>query len=94
MKRTVNDIPRTVKQYGDVTVETLHPGRLVFCDGCGDDYTDSPATGGILFQSKALCPTCAPKWEQGAKHHGEERLIRGHCPNGMTYADWVRNELR
>lgn len=93
-KRTVDDIPRTIEKRDGWTVETLQPGRLVFCDGCGEDYTDSPATGGILFQSKAICPTCASKWEQGAKQYGEERFIKARCPVGMAFSDWVRKTMR
>jgi hypothetical protein len=66
-------------------------GKSVFCDSCGEDYTTSPAKGGILFESKAICPTCAPAWEKGAKKYGEEQFIRGRCPEGKSFADWVRD---
>lgn len=94
MKRTPSDIPSTIEMAGDWTIERLEPGRLVFCDDCGEDYTDRTDAGGILFQSKALCAKCAPRWEQSAKQYGEERFIRSRCPDGMAFADWVRDELR
>ena len=94
MKRTPDDIPQTVETCGDVTIVRLQPGRLVFCDDCGEDYTDRPDAGGVLFQSKALCPTCAPKWESNAKAYGEMEYLRARCPDGMAFADWVRDELR
>lgn len=69
-------------------------GRVVICDSCGTDWTDSDKSGGILFQSKAICPDCTPAWLQSTKQHPEEaELIRGTCPEGQTFADWVR-ELR
>lgn len=58
----------------------------VLCDDCDKLFTaDSPETGGILFQSKALCPTCAPKWEASAAKYGEEHLIRGRAAVGETF---------
>jgi len=70
-----------------------HPipvGRLVVCDSCSEDFTDSPLQGGLIFQSKAICPTCAPTWEQRIQEFGEERLIRMRCRSGQTFGDFVR----
>jgi hypothetical protein len=78
----------------DVEVTTIHPGRQVFCDDCNADYTERKESGGILFQSKAICPTCAPKWLANAFKYGEQGFIRGECPDGMPFADWVRECLR
>ena len=94
MKHTMDEMKRTVEHLDGVTVETIHPGPLVFCDDCGDDWTERTESGGILFQSKALCPECAPKWERNAAKYGEQRFIRGRCPQGKAYADWVREDLR
>lgn len=91
MNRTPADIPHTETVANGVTHVKLEPGRLVFCDDCGEDFTDRCDQGGILFQSKALCPKCAPKWERDAREFDEEHLIRGHCPAGMSFADWVRS---
>lgn len=65
-------------------------GRIVICDSCGTDWTNSDMKGGILFGSKAICPDCEPRWREGAKQHGEEDYIRAECPEGVTFADWVR----
>lgn len=94
MKRTSDDIPQRVEKINGVTHIILEPGEMVFCDDCGEDFTDSPVEGGMLFGSKALCPTCTPKWEKGAKEYGEEHFIRARCPAGKTYANWVRQDLR
>ena len=59
-----------------VKVEEWDIGDTVVCDACSEDYTNSDATGGILFGSRAICPKCAPQWEESAKRHGEERFIR------------------
>jgi hypothetical protein len=66
-------------------------GDTVLCDDCDTDYTASQATGGILFQSKALGPCCAPEWEESARKYGEEHFIRGRCPEGVSFAGWVRS---
>jgi hypothetical protein len=67
---------------------------LVFCDLCGNDMTFSKEVGGILFQSKACCPSCAPNMEASAKKYGEEKFIRGRCPPDKSFANWVREDLR
>lgn len=71
-----------------MTQETIILGKSVYCDLCGDDFTRSDAQGGLLFQSKACCPTCAAEIEKSAKQFGETHLIRGRCPDGMTFRDW------
>ena len=65
-------------------------GDTVLCDDCDTEYTTSAKSGGILFQSKALGPCCAAKWEDSARRYGEEHFIRGRCPEGISFADWVR----
>lgn len=69
---------------------TVPLGRSVLCDFCDEDMTESTVIGGLLFQSKAACPGCAPRIEASARGYGEERFIRARCPKGMTFADWVR----
>ena len=64
-------------------------GDSVICDWCGEDYTESDAQGGLLFGSKACCPECAPRVEASAKRFNEDYDIRGRCPDGMTFKDWV-----
>ena len=66
-------------------------GRLVVCDWCEADYTDRPESGGVLFGSKAACPGCvADGFEERAKSFGEARFIRERCPDGVSFADWIR----
>ena len=69
-------------------------GDRVLCDDCSKDFTDLPDKGGILFTSKAICPECAPKWEASAKRFNETKHIRAICPEGKSFADWVREDLR
>ncbi len=77
-----------------IYVEPSHGGRGVQCDSCGEDYTDSKATGGIMFDSKAICPKCSPSWLESAERHNELHAIRAWCPANTTFADWVRESLR
>uniref|UniRef100_A0A6M3LLW0 Uncharacterized protein n=1 Tax=viral metagenome TaxID=1070528 RepID=A0A6M3LLW0_9ZZZZ len=73
------------------TVITLDPGNNVYCDYCDEDWTSRPETGGILFQSKAICPNCVARARKSIAGYGEEQFIRGECPEGMPFADWVRS---
>lgn len=65
-------------------------GRTVLCDSCDKDLTDDPRSGGFLFQSKAFGPCCAERLAASIRGYGEERFIRGRCPEGVSFADWVR----
>jgi hypothetical protein len=78
----------------DIEVIHLDVGNRVICDDCDVEYSDAPDVGGLLFQSKAICPACAPKWEASAKRYGEEQYIRARCPEGKSFAAWVREDLR
>lgn len=64
-------------------------GDKVICDQCSKDYTESDASGGFLFGSHAVCPECAPAMLENIRKYGEERYIRGTCPEGMSFKDWV-----
>lgn len=70
------------------------PSNEVFCDFCDTDFTNRDDKGGLLFQSKAICPICAPKTEADAKKYNEERFIRGRCPPDMEFRSWVIVVLR
>lgn len=70
-------------------IEVIDLGDSVVCDDCSTDYEGSLACGGLLFQSRAICPLCAPKWEAAAIQYGEQRFIRGRCPPGVTFHAWV-----
>lgn len=69
---------------------TLDLGRGVWCDMCGENLTDDTRTGGFLFQSKGVGPCCAERLSTSIRSYGEERFIRGHCPEGVAFADWMR----
>lgn len=84
----------TSETESGMKVITINPGRSVNCDDCNGDFTDSKESGGIHFCGRALCPACAPKWEKVAKENSEERFITARCPEGMSFADWVRDVLR
>lgn len=70
--------------------EIIEVGDEVACDFCGKDWTDSNVSGGFLFDSKAVCPECAPRSLESIKGYHEERFIRGYCPPDLSFADWVR----
>lgn len=80
---------------------TLNPGtvidigRLVACDDCGTDYTDSPASGGFVWHNRATCPTCADRVLKVLPTQKLVRLLQSglHCAAGVSFADFVR-ELR
>lgn len=72
----------------------IKPGNVVLCDDCSKDFTDSDESGGLLFQSKAIGPCCARRWKDGAALYHETRFIRARCPDGKSFADWVREDLR
>lgn len=66
-------------------------GDMVVCDICNEDYTDNTlATGGFIFQSQAVCPTCSPRFLDSIEKYKEQRFIRTHCKQFQTFADFVR----
>lgn len=77
-----------------IKIIKIDVGNAVYCDFCGDDYTNSPDQGGLMFGSKATCPKCVPKIESSSKRYGEEHFIRSRCPEGKSFANWVREDLR
>ncbi len=78
----------------DFVVISAKMGRRVLCDSCSKEFTDLPDTGGMQFESKAICPECSPRYLANARKYGETKFIRAICPEGMSFADWVRDELR
>lgn len=93
-KHTMDEMTVTTMQRDGWTVETIHPGNLVFCDFCGEDWTDRIESGGFLFGSKATCPTCAPAMLKSIRDFGEENYIKATCPPTKSFSDWVRQDLR
>jgi len=72
----------------------IEPGRQVICDSCSKDWTDLDGKGGVLFQSKAICPDCQDSWIESAARYNEEQFLIARCPNWKSFADWVREDLR
>lgn len=67
-------------------------GRTVLCDLCNMDYTDMPTTGGFIYGSKAVCPTCAPKMMYDIRRYGEQAYIRAiNKASNKSFADFVRD---
>lgn len=80
-------LPDDLQAKWDEASRTGQPvivGRFVVCDFCDVDFTDSPASGGCIFESKAVCPACYPTVL------GELQFIRATCPSGQSFADFVR----
>lgn len=65
-------------------------GRLVICDLCNGDYTDRPDSGGFIVQSSAHCPACASGSLAVLRRFHETHFIRARCPDGQSFADFVR----
>jgi hypothetical protein len=74
--------------------QVFNLGKYVECDGCGKVYRTEggevldEAIGGIGFQSKAICPICAPAWLKDAREFGEEGLVRAPIKE-MRFVDFV-----
>ena len=64
-------------------------GNNVICDSCGEDYTESEAQGGILFNSKAICPKCQADWEEGANRYNETKYITSRAAEGQSFRAFV-----
>jgi len=71
------------------TIKIIDIGEKVVCDLCSEDYSESLECGGFLFQSKAVCPVCAPNFELNVQKFGETSFIRERCPEFMSFKDWV-----
>jgi hypothetical protein len=65
-------------------------GDTVLCDIDDTDLTADPRPGGFLFDSYAVGPCCAERYEASARGYGELDHIRARCPAWMSFADWVR----
>lgn len=72
-----------------MNAEQFDIGNSVECDFCCNDYTKSTEVGGLLFESKAVCPKCAEKVERDAERYGETHLIRQRCPANISFRDFV-----
>lgn len=65
-------------------------GDSAICDFCGGDFTNSDVVGGMLFESKAACPTCTVDLLPRIQFHGEKKFIRDRAKEGETFHAFVR----
>jgi hypothetical protein len=65
-------------------------GDTVLCDACDTDLTTDTRSGGYLFGSYGYGPCCAGKRMETIRGYGEEHFIRARCPEGVSFADWIR----
>lgn len=72
-----------------MTINTIEMGDRVICDQCGEEWTGRPESGGILFGSKAVCPSCTPELERAIARDHEEQHVRARYPAGVPFATWV-----
>ena len=77
---------------GFVVINASDIGRTVICDFCNEDFTNSDALGGFIFQSKAVCPNCEPEFMKRVVKYHEEKFIRArnNIVNRVSFADFVR----
>ena len=59
-------------------------GELVMCDACDEDWTTRTETGGFIFSSMGVCPTCAVEFMARVIDAGELCHIRAACPDGAS----------
>jgi len=83
-----DDFTDTMRKIGFTVIE-IPVGNVVLCDLCNKDYTYSDEKGGFLFGSHAVCPDCAPKFEEGVKKYNEEKYVRDRAKPEETFRDFV-----
>jgi hypothetical protein len=89
----VKELPAELQEKWDEAARTGQPvevGRLVVCDSCSKDLTESPESGGFVFGSYGYGPCCAERFLAEIRRYGEEEFIKAHCPPGMSFADFIR----
>ena len=70
-------------------VEKFDVGDSVQCDLCNGDYTGSPALGGFIFASNAVCPVCAPAMLKDIEKYDKGAHIRMRALEGETFQNMV-----
>ena len=90
----MSDIERIRREWLDAlranAAVVIDLGQTVVCDACDTDLTGSDRSGGFLFGSYAYGPCCAIERMAAIRGYGEEHFIRARCPEGVSFADWVR----
>ena len=72
-----------------MAIENIDIGNVVMCDLCGKDFTLDTSGGGYLFGTKGVGPCCAETLMKDIIKYEEQHLIRGVCPGGVSFRDWV-----
>ena len=69
-------------------------GDTVVCDFCCEDMTTRPDPGGVILQSKAICPACTKKYEHDIELDMADAVRYGRraerAQPGEAFADFVR----
>jgi hypothetical protein len=71
------------------TEEVIDIGETVICDKCNGDWSERTESGGFLFLSSAYCPDCEKDALKSIESYGEQKHIKGYCPEGVSFKDWV-----
>ena len=93
MPRSPQELPRDLADKwneAEATGERIAVGDSVVCDGCNQDFTHSGDCGGFIFGSYGYGPCCASRMLADIVRFGEEDYIRARCPEGKSFADFVR----
>lgn len=85
----IRGVTVSLNDWAQPNQEILEIGDSVRCDTCSKEWRGTENTGGFLFQSKAVCPDCAPALEKSLINYGETRFIKGRCPADMSFWRWV-----
>ena len=76
--------------FGEMVQITINPGRHVLCDLCNQNFSDRPELGGMIVGGYAVCPLCAPSFEQELSRQNATYMIRARCPANTSFADFIR----
>lgn len=93
MKKDIKNLENLVEDFSDLfedfKIIHINPGKVVLCDLCNGNYTDSDEKGGILFSGMAVCPKCLPKFSKSIKEYKEEKFIRATAFENESFRDFV-----
>ncbi len=76
----VTATPGEGKRTTDLTGGSAHDHRM----------TNDARSGGFMFSSYAYGPCCAERQFASIESYSEEHFIRGWCPEGVSFAGWIR----
>ena len=77
--------------FNDFDIHIIDMSDEVLCDLCNKSYKGLPDRGGIIFESKAICPDCTPDIMESIEEHNEQKFIRATCPDNVTFYSFVIN---